>query len=178
MHFGAHLSALRKACSLVLLKVLISQPRLAHNPFQVRPMHPFGRNFDRLLLRTPRPKRNTLNQLLALLLHTIAKSALSRVRTQLYSATVNPIPCTISRADAPAVVAPSRFGDLPSSPHPQMEALAAPFRIAAYGHLCHLPRRETQQRVYTFRDVSHASSVPAQILKRRRSQIARPDCHT
>src|SRR5229473_6988209 len=72
------------------------------------------------------------NQLLGVLLHTLAISGLSRVRTELFQLLVIP-------ALAPHPVQANRqssrhryLGDLPSPPHRQVEILTAPFWIAAH----------------------------------------------
>src|SRR5271169_4572799 len=77
----------------------------------------------------------TPNQLLGVLLHTIAISGLSRVRTELFYLLVIP-------SLAPHPIHPNRestghrdLGDLPPSPHRQVEVLAAPFLVAAHRHL-------------------------------------------
>ena len=80
---------------LLLLLLLLYQPRLARNPFQVRnsvrPMHLFGHTFDHdYYFELPREGSGIPNQLLGVLLHTIAISGLSRVRTELFQLLVIP----------------------------------------------------------------------------------------
>jgi len=79
------------------------------------------------------------NQLLGVLLHTIAMSGLSRVRTELFQLLVIP-------SLAPHPVHPNRqsaghgdLGRLSPPSHHQVEELAAPFRIAAHRDLGTLP---------------------------------------
>ena len=75
------------------------------------------------------------NQLLGVLLHTLAISGLSRVRTELFQLLVIP-------SLAPHPVQANRqspghgdLGNLPPSPHRQMKVPTAPFRIAAHRDL-------------------------------------------
>src|SRR5271169_1695845 len=103
------------------------------------------------------------NQLLGVLLHTIAISGLSRVRTELFYLLVIP-------SLAPHPIHPNRestghrdLGDLPPSPHRQVEVLAAPFLVAAHRHLRRFHQQKTQQSVALFRDVSQAPPLPARI---------------
>ena len=77
------------------LKVLPYQPRSARNPFQVRnsvrPMHLFGHTFDHdYYFELPHEGSGIPTQLLDVLLHTIAISGLSRVRTELSQLLVIP----------------------------------------------------------------------------------------
>ena len=73
---------------LLLLLLLLYQPRLARNQFQVRnsvrPMRLFGHNLDHITTSNSPVKESGIpNQLLDVQLHTIAISGLSRVRTEL-----------------------------------------------------------------------------------------------
>src|SRR5579863_7163781 len=84
------------------------------------------------------------NQLLGVLQHTIAISGLSRVRTEF-------LPLLVIPSLAPHPIQTNRelpghgdLGDLPSSPHGQVEILAAPFRVAAYRDLRRLDQQEAQ----------------------------------
>src|ERR1700687_2325630 len=113
------------------------------------------------------------NQLLGVLPHTIACSGLSRVRTELFQLLVIP-------SLTPHPIHPNResarhrdLGNLPSSPHRQVKVLTSPLLVAAHGNLRRLHQQETQQRVALFRDVSQAPPLPARILQRHQSQIAR-----
>ncbi len=77
------------------------------------------------------------------LLHTMAISGLSRVRTELFELTVIP-------ALAPHPVQMHRqlarhryLRDLPSSPHGQVKELTAPLRLTAHRDLGRFHQRET-----------------------------------
>ena len=85
-------------------------------------------------------------QLLGVLLHTMAMSGLSRVRTELFQLLVIP-------SLAPHPVETNRestghgdLGNLPSPPHGQMEKLAAPFRVTAHGDLGRFQQQEAQPK--------------------------------
>src|ERR1700682_4354701 len=85
------------------------------------------------------------NQFLGVLLHTLAMSGLSRVRTELLQLLVIP-------SLAPHPVHANRqstghrtFGDLSPPPHRQVEILVAPFLVAAHGDLRRFHQQETQQ---------------------------------
>jgi hypothetical protein len=112
-------------------------------------------------------------QLLGVQLHTMAMSGLSRVRTELFRLLVIP-------SVAPHPVQPNRkstshgdLGNLSSSPQCQVEKLAALCWVTANRNLGCLHQQETQQRVALFGDVSQASPIPARLLRRYQSQIAR-----
>src|SRR5437867_12880511 len=81
---------------------------------------------------SPAKGSGTPNQLLGVLLHTIAISGLSRVRTELFQLLVIPFlahhPVKANRQFA----CHGHLGDFPSSPHRQVDILTAPFRKAAY----------------------------------------------
>src|SRR5215472_13401928 len=84
---------------------------------------------------SPEKGSGTPNQFLGVLLHTIAMSGLSHVRTELLPLLVIP-----SLAPHPVqangqLTSHGNFGDLSSSPHHQMDILAAPFRQTAYRDL-------------------------------------------
>src|SRR5580692_11785525 len=90
-------------------------------------------------------KRSGLpNQLLGVGLHTTACFELARVRTELFHLLVIP-------SLAPHPIQTNRelpghgdLGDLPSSPHGQVEILATPFRVAAYRDLRRFHQQEAQ----------------------------------
>ena len=103
-------------------------------------------------------------QLLGVLLHTMAISGLSRVRTELFHLLVIP-------SLAPHPVQTNRkstshgdLGNLPSPPQRQVEKLAPPFRITAHRDLGCFHQQEAQQRVALFGDVSEPSPIPARLL--------------
>src|ERR1017187_709690 len=54
-----------------------------------------------------------------------------------------------------------------------MKILAPPFRKAAHRYLRRFHQQETQQRVALLADVSQPSPIPARLLRRHQSQIAR-----
>src|ERR1700693_3939169 len=120
--------ALRRARHFALAEKVPYQPRPARNPFQVRnsvrPMHLFGHTFDHdYYFELPAKGSGIPNQLLDVLLHTMAISRLSRVRTELFHLLVIP-----SLAHHP-VKANRQFschrhlGDFPSAPHRQVDIL-------------------------------------------------------
>jgi hypothetical protein len=122
------------------LKKCRVQPRLARNQFQVRnsvrPIHLFGRVRDHdFYFKLPVKRSGTLNHYVGDLLHTMAMSRLSRVRTETFQLLIIPSP-------APHPVHADRqpprhgdLGDLSPSSHGQMEKLVAPFRLATYRNL-------------------------------------------
>src|SRR3954468_15040146 len=91
------------------------------------------------------------------LLHTMAISGLSRVRTELFKLTVVP-------ALAPHPVQMHRqlssdryLRDLPSSPHGQVEELVAPLHLTAHRDLGRFHQEKPQQSVALLADVSQPS---------------------
>ncbi len=110
------------------------------------------------------------SQFLGVLLHTIACSELSRVRTEFCQLPVIPFlahhPVQTNRQF-------SRHRDLsdfPSSPHGQVVILTPPFRQAPRRHLRRLHQQETQQRAPLFRDMSQPALIPARFLQRHQPQ--------
>ena len=100
------------------------------------------------------------------LLHTMAISGLSRVRTELNELTVIP-------ALAPHPVQVHRqlsghryLGDLSPSAHGQVEKLTAPLLLAAYRDLRRFHQQEAKQRVALLADVSEAPPVTAGLFRR------------
>ena len=140
----------------------------------VRPMHIFGHTFDHdYYFELPGEGGGIPNQLLGVLLPTIVCSGLSRMRTELSQLLVIP---SLAPHPVHANRQPPRhgdLGDLSSSPHRQMEILAAPFRDTAYRDVGRFHQQETQQRVALFRDVSQPSPLPAGLLQRHQPQVAR-----
>src|SRR5713101_7289482 len=111
-------------------------------------------------------RSGTPNQLLGVLLHTIAMSGLSRVRTELFHLLVIP-------SLAPHPVQTNRqstghgnLGNLPPPPQGQMEKPPTPFRVTAHRDLGCLHQHEAQQRVTLFGDVSQPSPISAGLLRR------------
>src|ERR1700688_3310769 len=120
-HFSsALLHALKEERHFALVDgVAFSNRRLARNRFQVRnsvrPMHLFGHTFDRdYYFELPAKGSGIPNQLLDVLLHTMAISRLSRVRTEIFHLLVIP-----SLAHHPVKANPQfsrhgHLGDLPA----------------------------------------------------------------
>ena len=101
---------------------------------------------------------------IGVLLHTMAMSGLSRVRTELFHLLVIP-----SLAPHPVQTncestGHGDLGNLPSPPQGQVEKLAAPLRVAAHCDLGCFHQQEAQQRVALFGDMSQPSSIPAGLL--------------
>src|ERR1700745_35159 len=113
------------------------------------------------------------NQLLDVLLHTIACSELARVRTKLFHLLVIP-----SLAPHPVQTnrQSSRHGDLgalPAPAHHQVEILTAPFRKAANCDLGRFHQQETQHRTPLFGDMPQSPPIATRVLQRHQSEIAR-----
>src|SRR5438132_2164070 len=102
----------------------------------VRPIHLFDRNRDHdYFFELPSSESGIPNHYVGDLLHTMAISGLSRVRTELLCFFVTP-------SSAPHPVQLHRkfpghrhLRDLSPAPHGQMEKLTAPLRMAAYRDL-------------------------------------------
>jgi len=138
-------------------------------------MHLFGRNSDHdyycELLFSKRS--GTPNQFLSVLLHTIAISGLSRVRTE-----PDPLLIVPSLAHHPIQTngQSSRhrdFGGFPSSSHHQVELLAAPLRQPAHGDLRCFYQQKAQHRTALLGNVSQSATIPAGVFQRHQSEIAR-----
>jgi IS1 family transposase len=106
------------------------------------------------------------------LLHTTAISGRSRVRTEL-------LPLLVVPALTPHPVQVNRefpghrhLGDLPPSPHREVEELAAPLWVAAHRDLGRFHQQEPQQRVTLFADMSQPPPIAAGLLRRNQSHIA------
>ena len=106
------------------------------------------------------------------LLHTIAMSGLSRVRTELLQlavvAALTPHPVQMHRQFARH----GYLGDLPSTPHGQMEELAAPLRLAAHRDLRCFHQQKPEQHIALLADVSQSPPVPAGLLLGNQSEVA------
>ena len=137
-------------------------------------MHLFGLNRDHdYYFELPREGERDTQSITRCLLHTIAISGLSRVRTELLHLLVVPLlaPHPVhSNGQAPGH---GYFGDLAAPPHGQVKILTAPFRVAAHRDLGRLHQQEAQQRVTLFRDVPQPSPLPARLFQRHQPQIAR-----
>jgi hypothetical protein len=126
----------------------------------VRPMHLFGHNRDHdYYFKLPVKGSGMPNQLLGVLLHTLAISGLSRVRTELFQLLVIP---SLAPHPVHAIRQSPRhrdLGNLPASPHRQVEILTAPFLVAAHRDLRRFHQQEAQQPIALFRDVSQPGMV-------------------
>ena len=106
------------------------------------------------------------------LVHTMAISELSRVRTELFKLTVipalTPHPVQVNRQ-----LSGHRYlRDLPSSAHGQVEELAAPLGLTAHRDLRRFHQQEPQQRVALFADMSQTSPIAAGLFRRNQTHIA------
>src|SRR5215471_9018297 len=121
---------------------------------------------------SPEKGSGTPNQLLGDLLHTIAMSGLSHVRTELLPLLVIP-PLAPHPVQANGqLTSHGNFGGLSSSPHQQVVILAAPFWQTAHCNLRRFHQQETHDRTSLFGDVPQAPPIPARLLQRHQSQIA------
>ena len=106
------------------------------------------------------------------LLHTIAISGRSRVRTELFQRAVVP-------ASAPHPVQMHRqfpshryLGDLSSAAHGQMEESTAPLGLAAYRDLRRFHQQKPEQRIALLADVSQSPPIATGLLRRHQSHVA------
>jgi hypothetical protein len=86
------------------------------------------------------------NQLLGVLLHTIAMSGLSRVRTELVQLLIVPLLAPHPVQANCQLACHSDLGGLASSPHRQMEIPAPPFRTTPHRDLGCFDRRPPTPR--------------------------------
>jgi hypothetical protein len=102
---------------------------------------------------------------------TIGTSGLSRVRSELLRlavvAALAPHPVQIHCQFS----CHRDFGDLPSTPHGQMEVLAAPLRLTAHRGLHRFHRQKAQQPAL-LADVSQSPPISARLLLGNQSDIA------
>ena len=128
-------------------------------------MHLFDHTFDHdYFFELPREGSRIPNQLLGVLLHTMAISGLSRVRTELSQLLVIPfLPHHPVQANC-QLPRHRHLGDLPASSQRHVTVLTPPLRIAAYRDLRRFHQQETQQRVALFRDVSQAAPLSTRIF--------------
>src|SRR5438046_9349150 len=106
-------------------------------------------------------RSGTPNQLLGVLLHTIAISGLSRVRTESFYLFVVPFLAHHPKQLHGQAAGHSNFRNLPSTPQHQMKIFAAPLQQAAHRHLCRLHQQEAHYRTALLGDVSQAPAIPA-----------------
>src|ERR1700688_2157149 len=125
------------------------QPRLARNQYsglELGPTHASLRSLTAIMITTSNSsvkRSGAPNQYLGVLLHTIAISGLSRVRTELFHLLVIPSlahhPVEANRQFA----CHGHLSDLPSPPHRQVDILTAPFWQAARRYLRRFHQQET-----------------------------------
>ena len=106
------------------------------------------------------------------LLHTMAISGHSRVRTELFELTIvpalTPHPVQMNRQ-----LSGHRYlRDLPSAAHREVEELTAPLRLAAYRDLRRFHQQKAKQGVALFADVSQSAAIATGLLRRNQSHIA------
>src|SRR5690242_21963947 len=113
------------------------------------------------------------NQLLGVLLHTMAMSGLSRVRTELFYLLVIALlahhPVQTNRQSTRH----RDLGGFPSSSHHQVEILATPLGHAAYRDLRRFHQQEAQHRTALLGDVPQPPPIPARLFQRHQSEITR-----
>src|SRR5579864_572596 len=95
------------------------------------------------------------------LLHIIAMSGLSHVRTELFELFVVPASTPHPVQMHCQFAGHGYFRNLPSSPHGQVKELAAPLWLTAYRNLCRFHQQVAKQRVALFADVTEASPIAA-----------------
>jgi hypothetical protein len=133
------------------------QPWLASNRWgqnSVRPIHLFDPNRDHdYYFELPAKGSGMPNHYAGDLVHTMAISGLSRVRTELD-------PLTVIQSLAPHPIQMHRqlarhgdLRDLSPSAHGQVEKLTAPLRLTADRDLRRFHQQKTKQRVTLFADV-------------------------
>src|SRR6266566_6181820 len=111
------------------------------------------------------------SQFLGVLLHTIACSELSRVRTEFYQLPIIPLLAHHPVQTDRQFSRHRDLSDFPSSPHRQVVILTPPFRKAQRCYLRRFHQQETQQRAPLFRDMSQPTLIPARFLQRHQPQI-------
>src|SRR5580704_11061233 len=176
---SALLHALKEERRFALLDgVAFSNRRLARNRFQVRTQSDpcISSVATAIMITTSNSsvkRSRTPNQFLGVLLHTIAISGLSRVRTELDPLRVIPFL-------TPHPIQPNRqlaghrnLGGFPPSPHHQVEILAAPLGHTAHRHLRRFHQQKAHHRTPLLGDMPQSSPVPTGIFQRHQSQIAR-----
>ena len=106
------------------------------------------------------------------LLHTMAISGLSRVRTELFKLTVvqtlTPHPVQMNRQFS----GHRYFRNLPSSAHREVEEPAAPLWLAPYCDLRRCHQQKAQQHVALLADVSQSAPIAAGLFRRNQPHVA------
>src|SRR6202795_3037904 len=155
------------------------QPRLARNQYsglELGPTHPSLRSLTTIMITisdSSVKRSGTPNQLLGVLLHTIAMSGLSRVRTELFHLLVTPFPTHHPVQTNCQLTSHRDLGNLPSSSHRQVEVLAAPLWHAAHCDLRRFHQQKAQHRTGLFGDMPQPSPIAAGFFYRDQSQIPR-----
>ena len=90
------------------------------------------------------------------LLHTMAISGRSRVRTELFELTVVPAPTPHPVQMHRQLPGHGYLRDLPPAPHRDMEELTAPLRLTAHRDLRRFHQQIAKQGVALFRDMSES----------------------
>src|SRR5713226_6651323 len=169
--FRAHhcMGSKKSAISLYLKKCRI-QPRLARNQSsgqETRSDPCISSVTTSIMITTSNSsakRSGLLNQLLDVLLHTIACSELARVRTELHNLRVIPFlaPHPIqTNGESPRH---GDLGDLPAPTQHQVEILAAPFRNAACRNFGSFHQQEAQHRAPLLGDMPQSSPIPTRGL--------------
>src|ERR1700722_5626288 len=139
----------------------------------VRPIHLFDHNCDHdSYFELPSKGSGMPNHYAGDLLHTMAISGLSRVRTELDELTVvhslapHPVQmhCEFARH--------GYLGNLPPAPHGRVERSTAPLRVAAYRDLRRFYQQKTKQRVALFADVPQSAAIATGLFRRNQPHIA------
>jgi hypothetical protein len=142
---------------------------------ELGPTHASLRSLTAIMITTSNSsvkRSGTPNQLLGALLHTIAISGLSHVRTELAPLLIVP-----SLAHHPVQTNrqfPSHryLGGFPPAPHHQVDVLAAPLGQTAYCHLRRFHQQKAQYRTALLGDVSQSSTIAARVFQRYQTEIA------
>jgi hypothetical protein len=118
-------------------------------------------------------RSGTPNQFLGVLLHTMAISGLSRVRTELAPLLIVPSlahhPVQTNRQSA----GHGYLGGFASPSHHQVKVFAAPLWQAAHRHLRRFYQKKAQHGTALLGDVSQSGAIPAGVFQRHQSEIAR-----
>src|SRR5271170_7240191 len=171
--FRAHcdMHSEKSAISLSLKRLLLlCQPRLARNQssgLELGPTHASLRSRTAIMITTSNSsvkRSGTPNQFLGVLLHTMAISGLSRVRTELFHLLVIPSLAHHPKQSNRQSAGHGDLGDLPSSSHRQVEVLAAPLGHATHRDLRRFPQQEAQHRTPLLGDMPQPSPIAAGFL--------------
>jgi len=105
------------------------------------------------------------------LLHTIAMSGLSRVRTEF-----SPLAVIAALAPHPVQMhcefpGHCHLGNLPSTPHGEVKERTAPLRLTAHRDLRRFHQQEAEQHIALLADVTEPAAVAAGLFRRNQSYI-------